>query len=369
MEKEINLRTMFKKFTQIMCIFAIMSVEAHADETDDIIHRIMSQKNIPGLQLVVIKDNKIVKSGEYGVADVEAKSQVLKTTAFPINSMTKAFTGVVVMQLVEKGKLQLDDQLGAHLTDLPPEWKQLTIRQILSHTSGLPEILKGPLTELVGAGDDDSAWATVQTLPMQSKPNEKFQYNQTGYVILKRIIEKYSDTSYKEFLDNGLISSMPITRKSSFSAFEKTSTAIAKQYIFNGSDHQSLSIDFSPLLWTAAGMKSTATELAHFVISLQSGHILKNATKMQMWQPTVLSNGKTSGFSKLENGYAAGWQVLVRETNPAVSSSGADASTIIIYPENNVSIILLTNLIGAKPIKFIDEIAVKYFDKQKVKNN
>lgn len=363
-KNEKKVRAIFIKCTLVMCAFVIMPAPTYGDQTDDIVYRIMSQRNIPGLQLVVIKDNKIVKSGEYGVAVIESKSPVLKTTAFPISSMTKSFTGVAIMQLVEQGKLQLNDKLGVHLAELPQEWKQLTVQQILSHTSGLPEIVKGPLTELVGTGDDDSAWKTVQTLPMQSLPDERFQYIQTGYVILKKIVEKYSGMSYDKFLEQGLISTMSVTREKSFTESGNASTSIAKQYLFDGSGYKSLSISYSPLLWAAAGMKSTATELAHFLISLQSGQVLKHTTIIKMWQPAVLANGKTAGFSALENGYAAGWQVLARTTNPAVSSSGANASTMVVYPENSVSIIVLTNLLGALPITFVDELAFQYFDNE-----
>lgn len=356
---------MFKNYLPALCALAIISLPTQADETDDIIHRIMSQKNIPGLQLVVIKDNRIVKSAEYGLADVEANTKVSKTTAFSIYSMTKAFTGVAIMQLVEQGKLQLNDQLGTHLPDLPQEWKQLTVQQIISHTSGLPEIIKGPLTELVGVGDDGSAWQTVQTLPMQSVPEQKFQYNQTGYVILKKIVEKYNSNAFEKFLAQGLTSTMPITKVNSFIGSGSTDTAVAKQYIYNGSGYQSLEINYSPLLWAAAGMKSTAIELAHFLIALQSGQILTPSTKMQMWQPAILANGKTAGFSSLENGYAAGWQILAREKNSAVSASGGNASTMVTYPEKKVSIIVLTNLLGAQPIEFADEIAIQFFDRRK----
>ena len=364
-KKEFNLMFIFKKCLPALCALAIISAPTQADETDDIIHRIMSQRDIPGLQLVVIKDNRIVKSGEYGLADVEANTKVSETTAFAINSMTKAFTGVAIMQLVEQGKLRLSDQLGTHLAELPKEWEQLTVQQILSHTSGLPEIIKGPLTELVGAGDDDTAWQTVQSLPMQSIPDQKFQYNQTGYVLLKKIIEKYSGNSFEKTLIQDLTSTMPITQVNSFAESVSTNQAVAKQYMLNDSGYQSVEINYSPLLWAAAGMKSTATELANFVISLQTDQVLKHSTKMRMWKPAVLTDGTKAGFSSLENGYAAGWQVLTREKNSAVSSSGGNASTMVIYPEQNISIIVLTNLLGSQPIQFVDEIAVQFFHNRK----
>ena len=159
---------------------------AEADEIDDYIKQQMSDRRIPGLQLAIVRDNKIVKTANYGVANIQDSVAVTDNTVFTINSMTKAFTGVAIVQLVEQGKLALDVGISTYLADLPEAWHGLTIKQLMSHTSGLPTIL-GNWANLMGAPDFDTAWELVQKKPMEFTSDSNFKYNQTGYVLLGKI--------------------------------------------------------------------------------------------------------------------------------------------------------------------------------------
>jgi len=251
--------------------------------------------------------------------------------------------------------LVLSDSIGMHLDNLPSKWQSVTIEQILSHTSGLPSILTGNVIELVGDGSEASAWEEVKKLPMQSEPELTFNYKQTGYVILGRIIERYSGKSFSKTLQELLIDiEMTDTAKNSFA------TPVAQQYFYTTDGHQSMELNFPPILWPAAGMSSNAQELAKFVIALQEYKIFDAAYLNYLWTPHKLKDGNTAGFNKKENGYAAGWQVITRQSNSAVSASGGNAVTLIVYPQDNLSIIVLTNLLGSLPIEFVDEIAAFY---------
>ena len=100
----------------------------------------MQELHIPAAQLAVIQHGRIVKLGAYGIANVEHDVSATSESIFSINSCTKAFIGVAVMQLAEAGKLKVDDPVSMYLHDLPASWQKVTIRQALSHTSGLPNI-------------------------------------------------------------------------------------------------------------------------------------------------------------------------------------------------------------------------------------
>ena len=119
----------------------LLSGLSYADEIDDFVRSEMERRNIPGLQLAVVRDNKIVKVSSYGLANIEDGIAVDDNTLFSINSITKAFAGVAVMQLVEQGKLDLSANISTYLPGLPAAWQKLNIRQLMSHTSGLPAIL------------------------------------------------------------------------------------------------------------------------------------------------------------------------------------------------------------------------------------
>ena len=160
------------------------------DQTRALLKARMAEQHIPALQVAVLFDGQIVMSETYGVADVEQRIAADRHTLFPINSATKSFTGVAIMQLVEAGKLDLDAPISRYLGDLPESWRAIRIRQLLAHSSGLPNIVdeKG----LIGGGTDADAWAKVQALPMDGKPGAAFAYNQTNYVLLGRLIETLS---------------------------------------------------------------------------------------------------------------------------------------------------------------------------------
>ncbi|KZN47039.1 serine hydrolase domain-containing protein [Pseudoalteromonas luteoviolacea] len=345
-----------------ICFFTSLFVKA--DEVDTIITQIMADRHIPGLQLAVVKDKKIIKTQGYGVANLQDDIAVTNHTVFSINSMTKAFTGVALLQLVEKGVISLDDEVGKHLPELPKAWHKIQIKHLMAHTSGLPKILSGYYIDLIVRGDPKAAWKKVQTLPMISDINTRFDYNQTGYVIVGKIIDKYVDGSFVEFITDHQLKpvGMHLTAESGFEYMTPVIKNQARQYLYERKTKRFVNIygRFFYMMRTAAGMNSTATELAQYLIALQSNKLVKN-TKL-LWNPIKLNNGKIGGFSKLENGYAIGWQVLDRKHYPAVSASGGNAVTMIHYPENNVSIVVLTNLAGALPIQFVDNIAAHYIE-------
>src|SRR6185503_2527225 len=112
---------------------------AQADEVDTFVAAFIDKHNIPGLSLAVVRDGKVVKAAGYGLANLELGSPATAETAWEIGSITKHFTAEAVMLLVQDGKLGLGDTLGQHLDGVPPAWQPLTLRQLLTHTSGLKD--------------------------------------------------------------------------------------------------------------------------------------------------------------------------------------------------------------------------------------
>lgn len=349
----------------------LMATAVYADETDDLIKKIMAERNIPGLQLAIVKNGKIIKSKGYGLSNIQHSVKVTNETVFPINSMTKLFTGVAVMQLVEQKKLSIDDEIGQHLPELPTSWHHITIKQLFAHTSGLPHILSGRNVDLIANNIPEAAWAKVQTKPLNFKTNSQFKYNQTGYVILGKIINKLANQEFTDFITDYQLAevSMTLTKQAGFAYFEDVIPNQASQYRYrrNGKLRTEFA-EFAPLMRTAAGMSSTANELAQYAIALQNGSLLNESSLKDLWTPVVLNNGRTAGFSSYENGYAIGWQVESRKVHRGISASGANANTLMIYPEDDLSIVVLTNLLGSLPIQFIDEIASTYLTDMKKEN-
>ncbi|ASK28629.1 hypothetical protein CEY12_00240 [Chryseobacterium sp. T16E-39] len=179
----------------------LVSAQKTSDSIDIFLEHKMEQLKIPGLQLAIIRNGKLEKLNNYGLANVEHQVAVKTNTVFSINSMTKAFVGVAILQLQEEGKLKVDDPISLYITDIPNEWKPITIRQVLSNVSGLPNNIDNK-EQVLGDGSEEKNWELVKKLPMEFSPGERFSYNQTGYYILGRIITKLSGQHFTKFIED-----------------------------------------------------------------------------------------------------------------------------------------------------------------------
>ncbi len=360
-----------KGFTVLLIIAFTNSIYAQADSIDVFVKTQMQKRKIPGLQLAIVQHGKIIKTANYGLANVQDSISVNNHTMFTINSITKVFTGVAIMQLVEAGKLNLSLPVDTYLTGLPDSWKAITIQQLLSHTSGIPDIVDEEESILISPYSEDASWKRIQALPVDFKPGEKFKYNQTNYLLLGRIIDKLSGMPFTEFIvkEQLQIVGMNKTIEAGFGATKDIVMHAAGGYQYAAGKLCNMFFSFPPSLQTAAGMSSTATEMAEWIIALQNNKLLKEKSSMvSLWTPARLNNGKTAGFNSLLNGYAAGWPIVARSEHPAAAAVGGGRSAVFIYPNDDLSIIVLTNLLGGSPDIFIDEIAGFYIPDMKESN-
>ena len=358
-------------FFFIYCLIPFVShaQQSASDSIDVFIKNIMQQRNIPALQLSVVKGGRMLKANAYGTANLENQIPVNGQTLFSINSITKAFVGIAVMQLAEEGKLNVNDPISKYLDSLPVNWQPLTIKQLLSHTAGLPDILDED--EMVFGGGEQAAWKRVIALPMAFNPGEKFMYNQTGYVIIGRIITKLSGKHFTNFITEKQfkVAGMERTRfGDSYDVIPNSAGAYTMFKMVNGDFVRNSSpgiayIQFPEFYRTAAGILSTGEEMGKWILALKDGRLLKQKLSIEtLFSPALLNNGKIGGFNGLTNGYALGWPTVTREDHPAVAPVGGGRNGLFIYLKDDLSIVVLTNLMGANPERFIDEIAGFYIN-------
>lgn len=342
-----------------------------ADSVDIFLAAKMRQLRIPGLQLAVVRHGKLVKSAQYGLANLQDSIPVSRNTRFSINSITKAFVGVAVMQLVEAGKLDLAAPVSRYLPGLPAAWHPVTVRQLLTHTSGLPDIMADD--EMVTDANENAAWAKIQTKPLDFAAGEKFAYNQTNYLLLGKIIDQLSGQPFATFIQERQLNVVGMPRTTlgdSHAVLPNNARGYTYGHMVNGEWRRSaqprhLFEAYAPSVRTASGMSSTAEEMAQWMVALQQGKLLKPASLPVMWTPGVLNNGKQRGFSQLMNGYALGWPTISRPEHRAVTPTGGGRSAMFHYPEDDLTIVVLTNLMGANPDMFVDEIAGFYIHDMK----
>src|SRR5687767_5133419 len=162
-----------------LCLLALASTTtAQADPTDDYIAAQMRSQNIPGLSLAIIKDGKIVKMQGYGLADVKGKVPATPETVYDIASIGKSLVATGMMLLAEEGLLSIDDPITKHLDGLPQSWGGITIRHLLTHTSGV--VRDSPGYEQYRDRDDSEVIRTAYSLPLRFAPGEKWEYSKIG---------------------------------------------------------------------------------------------------------------------------------------------------------------------------------------------
>ncbi len=343
----------------------ILAVKAQPTTVDTFLRREMKERRIPGLQVAVVQHGKMVLLQSYGIANLQDSVPVTNTSIFAINSCTKAFTGVAIMQLVEAGKVDLAAPVSRYLEGLPPAWQPVTVRQLLTHVSGLPDILRvfNPATNgLGGVGTEEAAWAKVKALPMNFATGTEFSYNQTNYALLGKIIEKFSGKLFTQvFHDQQFtVAGMPRTL---FGDSRDVIFGMAPTYRYvtnlEGQEFSEgkLTANYSEFPFfsrTSSGLNSTAEDIAHWLMALQQGKILKNKASLQtLWTAGTYNNGTPTQW-------AMGWVTKPRPKHRAVIATGGGRSAFFVYPDDDLAIVVLTNLAGASQEDFIDELAGYY---------
>ncbi|MGB7208142.1 MAG: serine hydrolase [Pyrinomonadaceae bacterium] len=363
MKKKLNLR--FRSFAVIFLI-VVNSICVSAQKLsapnglEAYLKSQMQKLKIPGLQIAIVKNAKIVMQGSYGIANLEDSVPVTNKTVFSINSATKSFTGVAIMQLVEVGKVDLDAPISRYLDGLPTEWQPVKVRQLLAHTSGIPDIIDRDAPSLL---DDnfDASLARILTLPMEFKTGDRFSYNQTNYLLIGKIIDKLSGQPFIEFIKERQFKTVGMTQ-ADWGDFYDVVPNKAKSYHYNRFGDNKFTNNyeaFSKPLRTGAGINTTAHEIAQWMIALQSGKLLQKSSLPILWKSEV------SNITNLPVGYAMGFPTIVRSEHPAVAGIGGGRSAFFIYPDDDMAIVILTNRIGASPESFIDEVAGFYIPDMK----
>ncbi|MDA3613606.1 serine hydrolase [Polluticaenibacter yanchengensis] len=344
-------------------LFHILT-QAQTTETDAIIKREMLERKIPGLQVAVVQKGKIAFSKSYGTANIQDSIPVDNRSVFAINSITKVFTGVAIMQLVEKQLLSLSAPVSQYL-DLPKQWSGVTVRHLLTHTSGLPDVLKlmDPQTGSLGSLKNEAAvWEKLISLPMEFAPGEKFSYNQTNGELLGKLIDKLTA---QPFTDNFIQSQFRVAgmKNTVFGDSRDVIPHFAPTYFWRKYiDGRQLEkpvlvnnyYEFPQVRRTAAGLNSTAEDIANWLITLQAGKLLSQSSLSEMWSPSTFNNGQPTPW-------ALGWGMnKFRKKYRAVGMSGGGRAAFLLYPDDDLAIIVLTNLGGSYPEDFLEEIAGVY---------
>jgi len=315
---------------------------ASTDQVDAYIAARMSELHLPGLSLAVVRDGKIVKLRGYGSANLELGVPVTVATRFEIGSITKQFTAAAVMLLVEEGKVSLDEEISTYFPELPRSWGPITVRHLLTHSSGIQEYLEIPnlLEETArhGTSHDDIAKMFFAKLKSEFPPGQTWSYSNPGYLLLGNIIEKVSGKSYFEFLDERVFKPL---RMSETRSSEPRSLLPNRA---SGYEWREGRFENRPALtenaYSAGAIVTTPRDLAKWDAALTDGKLLKKASWEQIWTPLRI------GSALAPYNYGFGWWIEQYHGRRFVTHAGGTpgfSSFITRFVDDRITVIITAN--------------------------
>jgi CubicO group peptidase (beta-lactamase class C family) len=326
----------------------------------------MQREQIPGLALGVYRDGKIVKAEGYGMANLEWDVPVKADTIFQSGSVGKQFAATAVMMLVEEGKVGLDDPVQKYFPDAPETWKDIKVRNLLSHTSGLGEYESGPRTKPDGPFylrldmTEDELYKKIAAMPMDFKPGEDWSYRNTNYVLLGIMIHRVTGKFYGDYLQERI-----------FQPLGMTSTRIISDRDIiphRASGYELVKGELKNQDWVSPTFNSTADGTLYFTVldlekwdaALYTEKLLKRSSLDQMWTVMKLNNGKPN---KANYGFA--WEINEINGHKVIEHGGAwqgFTCDISRYVDDKLTVVVLTNLDSAhaQPGKIAHTVAGLY---------
>ncbi len=193
----------------LLLIASCLAQDATTAKVDDFVKSEMQKQKIPGVSVAVVRNGGIVLAKGYGYSNVEHQIAVKPETIFQSGSVGKQFTATAVMMLVEEGKINLDEKIGKYLGDVPESWKDITVRNLLTHTSGMTDYPQD--FDYRRDYPEDELLTRAKAIPLGFQPGEKWQYSNLGYVTLGILIHKVSGKFYGDFLQERIFKPLGMT--------------------------------------------------------------------------------------------------------------------------------------------------------------
>jgi CubicO group peptidase (beta-lactamase class C family) len=327
---------------------------------DNVIARQMAARHIPGLSLGVLREGQLVLSKGYGDATLEWKQPATPDTVYLLASATKQFTAACIMLLAADGKLAFDDPLSRYV-DAPAQWTGITIRHLLTHTAGLKDRFEQTadgrmyLDYTIRQMFDAAA-----RTPVDAQPGATWQYSDQGYFLLGMVIEKASGQSYWNFLRERILAPAGMT-STTIHNWNQVVPQRADGYALLGTNVIGSRRRYQFALAPHYGVQSSVRDLAKYDAALSAGTLLPAATLERMWTPARLGSGEPAGFSGI--GYGFGWFLEQFRGHHEVYHGGSTGTCLYRLPDDQLSVILLTNLeqaSGSDPCGIARMIAAMY---------
>jgi CubicO group peptidase (beta-lactamase class C family) len=337
---------MLKKIIALTCLIAsntgvslAQSGPSLESRVDSIAAQVLQSSGVPSASVAVVEHGKLVLAKAYGSAKLEPRTPATASMRYGVGSISKQFTAAAMLLLQQEGKLRIDDPVGKYVPGLM-RGNEVTIRQILSHTSGYQDFwpqdyLMEPMKQDATAQSIMDRWAKQ---PLDFEPGTRWQYSNTGFVLAGMIVEKVSGMPFFQFVQTRLLNPLGLTSARDFDSSPRAVDATG--YIRYGLGPLHPAPDAGKGWMYGAGMLAmTASDLAKWDISLINRSLLSPASYAEMFRETTLRNGASSNYGLGVFTQMSGGHFLV-EHNGEVSGFTAEN---FVFPEDSAAIVVLTN--------------------------
>ena len=326
-----------------------------AARIDAIVQRHMKLPGAVGLSVAVARGDEVVYSRAYGSANLEFPAPADGETVFRIASVTKQFTAAAILKLAERDKLALDDPLARFLPDFPTHGQEITLRHLLTHTSGIPNVTNlGKKWSDVAAREleHEEMLALWKDLPLEFVPGERWNYSNSGYYLLGMVIEKVSGQSYGDFLRAEFFEPLGMTRTRLDSNAELIPNR-AQGYAFEDGAFRNDRLIGMSQPFSSGALLSTASDLVRWQTALVGGRALEPESYEEMKLPFLLAGGG-------EMTYGLGLFLSPVAGHPCVWHGGdifGFNSELAYFPEGKLTIAALSNGEKLSTEKLTEELA------------
>jgi D-alanyl-D-alanine carboxypeptidase len=308
-----------------------------AGPMEDLIRGEMKTHQVAGVACRIIRNGRPIKTACFGSADLEWNAPVKPDTVFEIGSVTKQFTAACILMLAEEGKLSVDDPISRYLPDAPPAWADVTLRHMLTHTSGITNYDSLAGFEMREHLTQSQFIARLAVHPLLFRPGDAWSYSNSGYNLLGYIIENVSGESYWDFLREHIFSPLQMTqttrRDPGLVIPYRAGGYEATNHVFS---HRNYDVTE---LFSAGAIVSTVLDLSKWNAALDGTNLLREASKTQWWTPLRFNDGRTKD-------YGFGWYLNPLQGHRNIGHSGSTSgfsASLQRFPDDHLAVILLSN--------------------------
>lgn len=342
-------------FAIVLAVAAELPSAAQSADLDAYVEAERERQQIPGVSIAVLRNGVLDVAKGYGFANVEQDTRATERTIYQSGSIGKQFTAALVMSLVEDGDLSLGDRLVSHIPNAPRAWRDITVRHMLTHTAGLSDAIYDAIDMRKDYTEADLV-REIAALPLDFAPGERWNYSNSGYVLLGAVIRDVTGQFHGDALRARILEPAGMTTARIIGEADIVPNRAAGYRLVDGAIKNQEWVN--PTLNTTAdgSLYLSVLDLARWDSALANGTVVSKASLETSWTAAQLNDGTTTG-------YGFGWEIGEVAGHRVVQHGGrwqGFTTHIARYLDDGLSVIVLTNLREGDPARIARGVAGLY---------